>query len=302
MRSGWNGCDVYNGYGLDRIEEAGIMTTIHFTVLPPPLALNKHIECLRIAEHSGTKPLEVKVCPSGYPGIVFQVAANKSTAIESIATRSARTSDIPALFLHGQGSEPSIMRYRSIPYTTIQVVFKPHALYSLFGWDASDLNQGMLTSNQFGAEHLEVELLSASTTKERVSLLHSFLTERVGQSNKRDELIEAALDYIQVHIKVISVKMLLDAFPISERQFQKRFTRVVGMRPNLYIRVRRVNEALRMMHSGHYERLSGVAYALSYYDQSHFIRDMKLFSWVSPKHLAMKVSEFHNDLAGSSYL
>ncbi|MCU6709948.1 helix-turn-helix domain-containing protein [Paenibacillus sp. J5C_2022] len=74
------------------------------------------------------------------------------------------------------------------------------------------------------------------------------------------------------------------------------------MPPQLFIRVRRVNEALRMMHSGSYERLSDVAYALNYYDQSHFIRDMKMFSWVSPKHMAMKVSEFHSDLTGSSYL
>ncbi|MGG0936716.1 helix-turn-helix domain-containing protein [Brevibacillus centrosporus] len=95
---------------------------------------------------------------------------------------------------------------------------------------------------------------------------------------------------------------LVAAFHISERQFQKRFARVVGISPQLFIRVRRVNEALRLMHSGWYERLSDVAYTLNYYDQSHFIRDMKSFSWVSPKHIAMKVSEFHSDLAGSSYL
>ncbi|WP_258881668.1 helix-turn-helix domain-containing protein [Paenibacillus sp. sptzw28] len=118
----------------------------------------------------------------------------------------------------------------------------------------------------------------------------------------RDELIELTLDYIRDHISSISVEGLVAAFHISERQLQKRFARVVGMPPQLYIRLRRVNEALRLMHSGQFERLSDVAYALNYYDQSHFIRDMKLFSWVSPKHIAMKVSEFHSDLAGSSYL
>jgi AraC-like DNA-binding protein len=126
--------------------------------------------------------------------------------------------------------------------------------------------------------------------------------EKMKQTNKRDELIELTLDFIRDHIAGISVKELLAVVHLSERQFQKRFTRVVGMPPHLYIRVRRVNEALRMMHSGQYEKLSDVAYALNYYDQSHFIRDMKLFSWVSPKHIAMKVSEFHSDLAGSSYL
>ncbi|MDF2652626.1 MAG: AraC family transcriptional regulator [Paenibacillus sp.] len=278
------------------------MTTINFTVLPPSQALNQDVECLRIAVHTGNQPLEVKVCPSGYPGIVFQLAIDETAAIQSIAIRSAQMSNIPILFLHGQGSEPSIMRFRDTPYTTIQMVFKPHALYSLFGWDASVHNQGLLLPDQFGGLELEKQLLSVRSTDERIALLNHFLMAKKEQTNKRDELIELTLDYIRDHISSISVKELVAAFHISERQFQKRFGRVVGMSPQLYIRVRRVNEALRMMHSGQFERLSDIAYALNYYDQSHFIRDMKLFSWVSPKHIAMKVSEFHSDLAGSSYL
>lgn len=194
------------------------------------------------------------------------------------------------------------MRFRNIPYTTIQMVFKPHALYSLFGWEASVHNQALLLPDQFGGLELEKQLLSVRSTNERIALINDFLTAKKEQTNKRDELIELTLDHIRDHISSISVNELVATFPISERQFQKRFSRVVGMPPQLYIRVRRVNEALRMMHSGQFERLSDVAYALNYYDQSHFIRDMKSFSWVSPKHIAMKVSEFHSDLAGSSYL
>lgn len=279
-----------------------IMTTIDFNVLLPPPALNRDIECLRIATYAGNQPLEVKVCPSGYPGIVFQLAADNTAAIESIAIRSAQTSQIPILFLHGQGSEPSIMRFRGTPYTTIQVVFKPHALYSLFGWDAAGHHQGLLTPEQFDASELERQLLSANSTEERVFRLMHFFMNQIIQTNKRDELIESALDHIRDNIVNITVQDLVAAFHISERQFQKRFTRVVGMPPHLFIRVRRVNEALRFMHSGQYERLSDVACALNYYDQSHFIRDMKLFTWVSPKHISMKVSDFHSDLAGSSYI
>lgn len=278
------------------------MTTISFTVLPPPPALSRDIECLRIASHIGDQPLEVKVCPSGYPGIVLQLAEDKTAAIESIAIRSAQTSHIPLLFLHGQGSEPSIMRFRRKPYTTIQMVFKPHGLYTIFGWDASLYNQGLLVPAQFGAVKLEEQLKTAGSINEQVSLLNHFMITRLEQTSKRDELIELILAYIHDHIASVLVRELVAVFHISERQFQKRFARVVGMPPHLFIRVRRVNEALKLMHSGQYERLSDVAYALNYYDQSHFIRDMKLFSWVSPKHIAMKVSEFHSDLAGSSYL
>ncbi|WP_338131211.1 helix-turn-helix domain-containing protein [Cohnella rhizosphaerae] len=260
------------------------------------------MECFRIAEYAGNRPLEVKVCPSGYPGMVYQMAADRTAAIDMIAIRSGQAADLPALFLHGQGSEPSIMRFKAKPYTTIQVVFKPHALYSLFGWDAGGHLQRLLFPGQFGASELERALVEAASNEERLGLLHRFLAGKLELSGRRDELVERSLRMIREQIGTIAVQDLTTSLSISERQFQKRFARVVGMPPHLFIRVRRVNEALRMMHSGQYERLADVAYALNYYDQSHFIRDMKLFSWVSPKHIAMKVSEFHHDLAGSSYL
>lgn len=278
------------------------MTTINFSIVPLPHPLRRDVECIRVANYSGDEPLAVKVCPSGYPGIVFQLAEDGSAAIEMIAIRTTQTSSVPILFLHGQGSEPSIMSFRGAPYMTIQMVLKPHALFSVLGWDASDHSQGLLAPEQFGAAELEGKLLKAQTLDERIQLLNRFLMKKLDATNKRDDLIETMLDYIRDNISSISVNELLHAFPISERQFQKRFARVVGMPPRLYIRIRRINEALRMMHSGQYERLSDVALALNYYDQSHFIRDMKLYSWVSPRHIAMKVSEFHSDLAGSSYL
>ncbi|WJH34662.1 AraC family transcriptional regulator [Paenibacillus sp. CC-CFT747] len=182
------------------------------------------------------------------------------------------------------------------------MVFKPHALYSVFGWDASLFNQALSPPDRFGALDLQNQLEKLSSDEERINRLLHFLMVTKQQYGKQDELIERTLGYIREEIASVSVKELIAAFSISERQFQKRFLRAVGMTPQLFIRIRRVNEALRMMHSGEYERLSDVAYALNYYDQSHFIREMKSFSWVSPKHITMKVSEFHSDLAGSSYL
>ncbi|MBW8351141.1 AraC family transcriptional regulator [Bacillus sp. IITD106] len=278
------------------------MSTINFKVIPSPHMLRRDIECIRITSQKGTEALEVKVCPSGFPGIVFNVASDGSSAIESITTRKAKASNVPRLFMHGQGAEPSIMCFKSEPYISIQVVFKSHALYTLFGMDASSLNQGFLLPEQFGATKLKLRLLNANTTAERVTILGEFLIAKLQQTNKRDELIEQILDYIREHIESVTVKNLVAAFHISERQFQKRFARVVGMQPQLYIRVKRINEALRLMNTGQYERLSDIAYILNFYDQSHFIRDMKAFSWVSPKNIMMKVSEFHSDQAGSSYL
>ncbi len=119
---------------------------------------------------------------------------------------------------------------------------------------------------------------------------------------RRDELVEASLASIHKRIETISVHELAETLNISRRQFEKRFSRVVGMPPKLYIRIKRVNEALHLIRTGQYERLSDIAYALNFYDQPHFIREIKTFSWVTPTSIAQKVSEFRQDETGASYL
>ena len=111
------------------------MSTITFSVFPTAPALHRDVECIRLSVHTGTKALATKICPNGLPGIVFQMGQDGS-AISSISTRSAKISTLPALFLHGTGAEPSVMQFAAGPFSTIQIVFKPHAMYSIFHIDS----------------------------------------------------------------------------------------------------------------------------------------------------------------------
>lgn len=277
------------------------VSTINFSLFPPAYTLARDIVGIRVATYSGNESLAVKTCPNGLPGLVFHVC-NSGGAIESLSTRSASLDVVPSLFLHGQGTEPSIMRFKPTAFTSIQVVLKPHALYTIFGFNASHLFLGMLPAADFGGEELEQQLTAAATTPERIALLEGFLESKLAQTSGRDVAMEKAITFIDEHVATITVKDLLAFLGMSERQLQKRFAKVVGGSPQQYIRVKRVNEALRLMNTGQYERLSDVAYALNYYDQSHFIRDIKALSWVTPKDITQKVNEFNQDLGGASYL
>jgi AraC-like DNA-binding protein len=277
------------------------MSTITFSVFPPALALHRDIECIRLAVHAGTAALTTKICPNGLPGIVFQMGPEGS-AISSISTRSARVENVPILFMHGLGAEPSVMQFMAGPFSTIQIAFKPHALYSVFHIDSSTLRDGFWLPHEFGGDHLTKQLVLARSAGERITILSEFLITQLAQSVRRDELVEASLASIHECIDTISVHELAERFNISQRQFEKRFSRVVGMPPKLYIRIKRVNEALHLISTGRYERLSDIAYALNYYDQSHFVHEIRAFSWVTPTSIAQKVGEFRQDQTGASYL
>jgi len=277
------------------------MSSITFTILPAPEILKNDVECFRIAEYTGEEGVAIKVSPNGVPGIVFQ-QNNGRSALENIITHSGRTSCPPPLFLYGPGTEPSVMHYKRGSSTTTQVIFKPHALKTLLGINASRLSDGWADLHEFSAEDLQVQLLEARNEQERLTLLTSFLVARFKQAKTRDTLVEESLCFIHTNIGSITVQYLLEYLHLSERQFERRFTQTVGLSPHLYIRVKRFNEAIRLIKTGQFERLTDVAYALNFYDQSHFIRDIKAFSGMTPKSLSQKVDDFHHDQVGYSYV
>src|SRR5713101_554014 len=206
------------------------MGSIRFTILPAPEILKNDVECFRIAEYTGEEGVAIKVSPSGVPGIVFQ-QNNGRSALETIITHSGRTVCPPPLFLYLPGTEPSVMHYTRGSSTTTQVIFKPHALQTLLGINASALTDGWAELHEFSAEDLQVQLLEARNEQERLTLLTSFLVARFKQAKTRDTLVEESLCFIHTNISSITVQYLLDYLHLSERQFERRFTQTVGLSP-----------------------------------------------------------------------
>jgi AraC-like DNA-binding protein len=58
----------------------------------------------------------------------------------------------------------------------------------------------------------------------------------------------------------------------------------------------------RLIKTRQFARLTDVAAVLNFSDQSHFIRDIKAFSGMTPTSLAQQVDDFHHEQAGYSYV
>ncbi|MDX1994625.1 MAG: helix-turn-helix transcriptional regulator [bacterium] len=277
------------------------MNALQFTIVPPPEPLKGQVECFRIAKYNGLGPLSIHVTPKAVPGLVFQHYSRHS-ALTSITYNPERQHFMPTLFVYGAGVKPSIMNF-SEAYTSIQVILKPHALPALLGINASLIHQGMaLGVNEITRTHLDEQLLETDNQKQQIDLLTTFLTHLLTLNGSRDRVIEESLRLIHHDVARVSVAALLEALSISERQFERRFRQTVGVSPHAYIRVRRVNEAIRLIKHGQFRTLTEVAHHLHFYDQSHLIRDMQTFAGLSPKHVARNPVDFYHDPAGYSYL
>jgi AraC-like DNA-binding protein len=259
-----------------------------------PPGLQNYVECIRIVEHISSNPVAINVCLNGLPGLVFQ-HHNGQSPVERIETSSGSAHDIPTLYVYGQMTQPGIMHHNRAPFTTCQFVLKPHALPALFGINAALLTNRVVDLAEFAAHGLNLRLMEIAAHQDNITLLTHDLQSRLERAKSPDRLIETSLHLIHRQRGAITVKALLEALCLSERQFEKRFSQTVGLTPQFYIRIRRFNEAIQMMKSCRFPRLIDVASRLNFYDQSHFSRDIKAFSGSTPRALFQKLDDVHPD-------
>jgi AraC-like DNA-binding protein len=265
-----------------------------------PEILQEHVEAIVIGKHDGETDLAVNVCLNALPGIVFE-HNNGHSPVENMTTSSGCRSDKPTLFVYGQMTEYSLMSYKKEPFTTTQIFLKPHALQSLLDVNALVLTNQWVELCEFSSGDLNMQLLEARNEQVRLTLLTNFLTSKLKHVTTQDRLIEESLRIIHDNVGRVTVRLLLECLMISERQFEKRFNQTVGLSPQFYIRVKRFAEAMRLMQTGHYERLTNVAHALNFHDQSHFIKDSRAFSGVTPKRLFQALNEIQVDRKAYSF-
>jgi AraC-like DNA-binding protein len=270
-------------------------------VLPAPALLRRDVECLLLYGFHGNQRVTTNVFPKGVPGIVFH-DRNGNPAIESIQVQSGRTASPQTLFVYGPIVESSVMNFGEGSYTVIQVVLKPHALRALFGINALTLKDTSAELNEFSSLDINEQLLNVQGAQSQAELLIDFLVSKLKQTNRRDDLVEESLRLIHNQVGTLTVRTLLEQFEISERQCERRFSQTVGVSPYAYIRVKRFNEAIRLMKTRQCTTLTEIAYALNFHDQSHFIRDIKAFTGITPGSLSQRADDFFHNQAGYSYV
>jgi AraC family transcriptional regulator len=102
---------------------------------------------------------------------------------------------------------------------------------------------------------------------------------RGGLANWRTQ---RALDYIEVHLgSRIEICEVADCVSLSKSHFSRAFKQSLGSSPMAYVSTRRVERAKLMMASTR-ERLSDIALACGFADQSHLNRCFRRIVGISP--------------------
>jgi AraC-like DNA-binding protein len=164
----------------------------------------------------------------------------------------------PRAFLTGQLTGPLLVR-PSGPARILAARFHPHGASRVF--DCPDPDQ----------------ILPVDVQAESLESVENFLTARLRPG---DPVVEEAARRLEGHPDLAG---LAEALGLSERQFERRFKRQIGLKPKLFCRILRFQRVFHEMECG--GNWVQAALACGYYDQAHLVRDMRQFSGETPSAL-----------------
>lgn len=167
----------------------------------------------------------------------------------------------------------------------IVAVFYPHTIWMFIDTPPSAFYNQEISGYDIGNEQLNLladRIFDCAYSETAVSLIEQWLTARIAPS-LNIERIGASLSAL-LHSPSTSVEKLAGIACLGMKQYGRLFREYVGMNPKEYGRIARFQRALRMMQLGSRD-YAYIAYSNGYSDQSHFIRDFRQFSGMTPKQL-----------------
>jgi AraC-like DNA-binding protein len=191
----------------------------------------------------------------------------------------------PKSALVGPTSQPLAVETRG-PFLLFGVDLTPRGQALVWDGSAADIAdrcleltwlQGGIFLGLFG------QLSIAGDDAGRVATADSFLLSRLAQLKQPKNDLYTAIDshLASADDESVTVAGIARALDVSERQLERWTAKLYGFRPKLILRRARFMRVLEAILSNPNAQWQDVAGA-SYFDQSHFCRDFKLFCGLTP--------------------
>lgn len=222
------------------------------------------------------EPFRVLTFPIGCPQMIFHRGSPLSIPELSTMQNSFTVSgqvNFPAHIASYGNTEMIVAVF--YPHTIgLFIDTPPSAFYNqeISGYDIENRQLSQLADHIFECPVSELA----------IQLMEQWLTARIKPS-LNIKRIGASLSTMLLNPST-QVGRLADIACLGKKQFERLFRECVGMNPKEYGRIARFQHALRMMQLGSHD-YADIAYANGYADQSHFIREFRQFSSLTPKQL-----------------
>lgn len=237
---------------------------------------------------SWDNPQLFRIVADGNPGLIFQ--ENRGSFLGNEGEM------LPQLFLHGLATKYS-NKIATGCYNNTIVCFQPYGIKSIFGLDASELTNTYADLNAVFKTSLAERLYEARSFYDKVKILSEFFLNRMSENKKDPAKIQFITKALNTDHTAACLKNLGLELKISERSLERIVQSYIGIPPKLFSRISRFQSALNCLYHQPLCRLSDIAYTFNYSDQSHYIREFREFSGLTPKQFARQSSPLQNLMA-----
>lgn len=165
------------------------------------------------------------------------------------------------------------------------VHFKPGGAVAILGMPAGEFRDTHLDlRNLWGpsASTLREQLCALKEPTKKFRLLEHALMQRVATYPGGHDAVRAALDVVMRTHGRAQTRDIASEVGLSQRRVIALFTAEVGLRPKLFARIRRFQNAVSQSRGASKIDWAQLAVECGYFDQSHLIRDFVAFASVSP--------------------
>jgi len=164
---------------------------------------------------------------------------------------------------------------------------KPSFFYQIFKIPISELNDSVTSLQELSCKE-GVELNEKIwTSPDRISMirhLDNFFARKLLQNTNSPSKMEHVQNCIFSSKGNIDIGHIAKAQNINIRTLQRRFQEEIGVSPKHFARIARFNHALNLIRSNSTQnKWQDIVNDCGYYDQSHFIHDVRSVTGESPK-------------------
>ena len=178
------------------------------------------------------------------------------------------------------------------------IEFLPGGLYALTG-----ISQSELIDRQLSVFEAAPELFSAlkyifETSKhisEAISKVNHVLLRAIDAHQKSHSPAAGIIHHLKSHSGNISISQLAAETYISHRHINRLLECHVGMNAKQFARLIRINKAAQTYKFYAFDTSKDAAQMLGFFDESHLIRDFKMFCGTTPSTFLKNMSNYYNE-------
>jgi len=254
---------------------------MEFKQFLPSDILKPYVRHYYIFESDADVEFDDTVFPSGDMEMIFNLGGGEwRSAVEDKFLKT------PPIELWGQITRPLAIKSKG-KHSMLGIKFFTHTAAYFFNDELGIFNN--LVSNVDDiigspAKQLHDQLLEAKSADRRIELVELFLLKRLIGSEKRSFKINKVahiLNSIRHNAAEANISSIASKHNITARYLQQLIYRHTGLTPVSFNKINRFQLGLKLI-ARNEQPLTNIAYQCGYFDQSHFIRDFKSFTGVTP--------------------